>query len=604
MYEAEVNRSFDSVDTLPPDVVSKFTELTGEAESRTTLPWGEHCTECSWPTCYTTCELYSPREDLACRLFAEGMVRIDYDGGPNPYLLKIRFKRWGKLWAIGNLALHHLDEARRREKANSMRGAFARGVPLPLTIRRRVQTKVGYLRRIAAEAEPPSVEQPNFFVVECYNPNPRTIRLTLTIRLRHEKTARPFQTAIEVAQGFNRAKVPFAAINSVVDLSQPFEVEVVPNDCENTVLYFGLMDFVRSRAQTALSGPKTSAGKTWKCIVWDLDNTLWDGTLIEDGADGVRVRQALIDVIKETDRRGILHSVASKNNPEDAMKILRMCGIDEYFLHPQIHWQPKSQSVAKIAHLLNIGLDSVVFIDDQPFEREEVRTTLPEVTVIDATHASGLSDLPECQVPVTEESRQRRSMYRQQQQREAVAQSFGNDYRSFLRECNIQIEVRSLSTDNLERVYELAQRTNQMNFSGNRYPREKLDELMRSAAHANFVIHCSDRYGSYGIVGFAVVDVGEPRLLDLMFSCRIQGKHVEHEVLGFLLEAHVGNRQRDFFANYRKTAKNEAAAKVFSEMGFEVVETRDGVSSLIFPREQEIPREEIITLTDSTSALT
>src|SRR5688500_6467188 len=103
MYEAEVNRSFDSVDTLPPDVVSKFTELTGEAESRTTLPWGEHCTECSWPTCYTTCELYSPREDLACRLFAEGMVRIDYDGGPNPYLLKIRFKRWGKLWAIGNL---------------------------------------------------------------------------------------------------------------------------------------------------------------------------------------------------------------------------------------------------------------------------------------------------------------------------------------------------------------------------------------------------------------------------------------------------------------------------------------------------------------------
>ena len=601
MYEAEVNRTIESIDTLPAEVVKRFTELSAKAVSRTTLPWGEHCTECSWPTCYTTCELYSPREDLACRLFAEGMVRIDHLGGPNPYLLKIRFKRWGKLWTVGNLALATLDEARRKEKSNLLAGALARSVPLPMTIRRRVQSKVSYLRKSAAEAAAPSVEPPSFFVLECYNPNPRALALTLTIRLRDDKTARPFQTAIQLPPGFTREKVPFAVIANVVDLREPFEVEIVPNDCENTVLYFGLLDFVRVRTDAVVHGPAGSA-RTWKCIVWDLDNTLWDGTLIEDGPDRVRLRQSVIDVIKETDRRGILHSVASKNNPDDAMKILKMCGIDEYFLHPQIHWQPKSQSVSTIAQLLNIGVDSLAFVDDQPFEREEVSAVLPDVTVIDAADASRLPDRPECQVPVTEESRQRRLMYRQQQQREAILQSSGGDYRTFLKECNIVVGVSALAPDNLERVYELAQRTNQMNFSGNRYPRAKLEELMRSKTHANFVIHCTDRFGSYGIVGFAVVDVREPRLIDLMFSCRIQGKRVEHAVLGFLVERYLQESPRDFFANYRKTPKNEAAGKVFTDMGFELLEVQDTVMSLVLRMGCTIPNDGIIAVTATALA--
>src|SRR5712691_552265 len=98
MYEAEVNNGFESVDTLPPAVVQRFSELRSDIASRTILPWGEHCTECAWPTCYTTCELYSPRLDGNCRLFVDGMVRVDLNDGLSSYLVKLRFKQWGKLW--------------------------------------------------------------------------------------------------------------------------------------------------------------------------------------------------------------------------------------------------------------------------------------------------------------------------------------------------------------------------------------------------------------------------------------------------------------------------------------------------------------------------
>lgn len=438
-----------------------------------------------------------------------------------------------------------------------------------------------------------SAEVPDCFVLECYNPNPRTIALTLSVRLRQNKSLRPFQTVIQAPEGFTRAYVPFADIRRVVDLSQAFEVEIVPNECDGTVLYFGLVDFVKLVPKP--NGSASGASATpWKCIVWDLDNTLWEGTLIEDGPEKIRIRQEVVDVIKETDRRGILHSVASKNNHEDAFKILRMCGLDEYFLHPQINWQPKSQAIARIAQLLNIGVDTLAFVDDQPFEREEVRSALPQVCVIDTADFRTLPLRSECQAPITEESRQRRLMYRQEEQRKTVLETFNGDYKGYLKECLIRLTIGALNEENLERVYELAQRTNQMNFSGNRYPRPQLREIMASQNHRTFVLRCSDRFGNYGIVGFAVLDTREPRLLDLMFSCRVQGKRVEHAFLEFLLRKFTHGRSRDFFVNYRKTSKNQAAGKVFEDLGFETTGEDAGITSLVFRKELPLPDQAII----------
>ena len=113
--------------------------------------------------------------------------------------------------------------------------------------------------------------------------------------------------------------------------------------------------------------------------MWDLDHTLWNGILVEDGAEQIQLRDGIVDVVKELDRRGILQSVASKNNHEDAIAALEKLGIAEYFLHPQIHWQPKSKSIGAIAEALNIGVDTLMFVDDQEFERREVASAWPEV---------------------------------------------------------------------------------------------------------------------------------------------------------------------------------------------------------------------------------
>src|SRR5678815_3970601 len=113
--------------------------------------------------------------------------------------------------------------------------------------------------------------------------------------------------------------------------------------------------------------------KEVKCVVWDLDNTIWNGTLLE--SDVVRLKPKVADVIRELDSRGILQSIASKNNYEDAMTKLSELAIEQYFLYPEIHWNPKSESISNIQRNMNIGIDTILFIDDQPFERDEVSSS-------------------------------------------------------------------------------------------------------------------------------------------------------------------------------------------------------------------------------------
>jgi FkbH-like protein len=486
-------------------------------------------------------------------------------------------------------------------------GAVARAVPLPWSLKAKVQGKIAYRRRRAGEEVALSVDVPDCFLLECYNPNATPVQLTFTVRPREAGAVRAFQNAICVPSGFVRDTIALDDIRRIVDLAQPFEVEIVPNEADDTVLYFGLLDFVRlstsPAAGTTTPAPpiptKAKPAKIWKCVVWDLDNTLWDGILIEDGPEGIRLRPDVVDVIKQLDQRGILQSIASKNNETDAMSVLQASGLDGYFLYPQISWGPKSQALTRIAQLMNIGVDSLAFVDDQPFEREEVASVLPQVAVIDSVDAGALPARTECQVPITDESRQRRLMYRQEEQRERIFGAFQGDYVQFLRDCRIELELSPLSTDNVERVYELAQRTNQMNFSGARYSRAQLEELQRSPVHETYVIRCTDRFGSYGIVGFAVVERQEPRLLDLMFSCRIQGKHVDVAFLAHVLEKFAQPERQDFFANFRKTDKNVAAGQVFEDMGFEVVGQQDGVLSLGFLKARAIPREGIVQITET-----
>lgn len=608
MYESEANIIVESSSTIPDNILTQFIKYKTKFSHRSTMLWGEHCTECNFPSCYSTCDLYSPRIDSKCRLFIDGSVLIDFKEGANPYLLKISFKHWGKLWtkyiAKNKINLYTNKNAWRLEKLNIFIGRVLQKVPLKklsIFLIKKFASFKKHSQRIKVLKE----VNPNYFVVECFNPQDQIIKASLIIRPNDVQKKKDstnscsvspifFQKLISLKPGYNLAKIPFNEIESLIDFKNRFEIEFTPNNVKDgTTLIFGLIDFVKEISDV-------KKGKKLKCLVWDLDNTLWKGVLVEDGANKIILNENIKEILMELDNRGILLSIASKNNEADVLEVLNNFGILNYFLYPQISWNPKSQSIFNISKQLNIGLDSIAFIDDQPFEREEIKSSLPDVTVIKADNYLNLLNLPEFDVPITEESKKRRSMYREQINRNEYLESFGGDYFKFLKDCKIKLFLRDMNSENINRVFELAQRTNQMNFSGRRYQKSELSEIMNSNSLHSYVISCEDNFGSYGIVGFCLLDPIQPRLIDLTFSCRVQSKRVEHAFLSLILSKYISSTNKDFYANYSKTEKNKPSGKVFYDLGFEEKSVKDGVTSLQFKCDKKILDDKLITIFDET----
>jgi FkbH-like protein len=262
--------------------------------------------------------------------------------------------------------------------------------------------------------------------------------------------------------------------------------------------------------------------------------------------------------------------IASRNNEDAARKKLEEFGLWDYFLAPQISWGPKSEAVKRIIQDLNIGADSVAFIDDSPFERAEVKGALPEVREYDAMRLLDLPTYDEFSVPVTDESQRRRLLYRAEYHRKAVLVASPVDHDTFLENCGIVLTLNALTSRNQERVHELVQRTNQLNFSGNRYTREDVARLLTNPSIIPLVMDCEDTFGSYGIVGFSILRMEPDRVIvaDMMFSCRIQGKKVEHSFLAHVIRSAAASGLSSCVCLYNKTQRNTPAGAVFNALGF------------------------------------
>src|SRR5215207_3614530 len=215
------------------------------------------------------------------------------------------------------------------------------------------------------------------------------------------------------------------------------------------------------------------ATRSIKCVVWDLDNTLWDGILLEDGE--VRPRPGVRETIEELDRRGILHSIASRNDPELALAKLAELGIEHYFLYPQIGWNPKSLGVESIARAINIGLDAIAFVDDQPFERDEVAYAMPDVLLIDAADTCHLLEMDALKPRfVTTESRIRRQLYQSDIVRDRAQAEFVGSDEAFLATLGMRFTIRGAAEEDLQRAEELTRRTHQLNATGYTYSYDEL----------------------------------------------------------------------------------------------------------------------------------
>lgn len=293
--------------------------------------------------------------------------------------------------------------------------------------------------------------------------------------------------------------------------------------------------------------------KRIKCVVWDLDNTLWDGTLLEDPS--VRVRPDALTVIRTLDERGILHSVASRNDHTKAMARLSAEGLHDWFLHPQINWNSKSDSLRRIATSLRLGLDTFAFIDDDPFERAEMSATLPEVTVLEPTNVLRFLELPEMTPAViTEDARMRRLMYLAEMKREQAEQEHSGSNEDFLASLNMSVSIVPCAADDLARAEELIVRTNQLNSTGYTYGHEELQAMCNSPEYLVLIAGLSDRFGSYGKIGLAVVKIEAEiwRIKLLLVSCRVMSRGVAPILLNTIIAAahsHGKTLQADFVPN-------------------------------------------------------
>jgi FkbH-like protein len=555
-----------------------------DSRDKLILSWAEHCIECAAPSCYASCDLYAPTEAGKCRRIENGLVPVKAGQRSG---VELRFKRWGKLEAQGNAALISAGQARTAERFAALAARQVHGLGQIVgrfsDAPRWATAHEAFFKRFNTWLEgrrKPSDPAPNLVVVEAENLESAPCELLLTIavdkaRLTRDLTASqlppPVSIPITLAPGMNCLSVPVGEAAAVFECGLPFNFSLAPLGSATPHLILFELEVVFDPAQAATPVEAGAAEFTMpaKLVVFDLDNTLWDGVLLEGD---VRLREGIRELFVELDERGILLSVASKNAPADGMERLASLGLDEFMLFPQIGWLPKSRSIKTIVETIDIGIDSVIFIDDNPFERAEVSAVHPRVEVLDDRSITTLLNHPRLQGAKTAESRSRRKMYQEAVVRTQAAGSFGDDYIEFLRSCELVLTIRPDTPADHDRIAELVQRTNQLNFSGRKYDRAAIAAALQDD-RTHLVIECSDRFGSYGTVGFCMAHFeqtdGAPRVVvdDFMLSCRVQGKFIEQALIHHLVNM-AGTETSEVFIDFRKTDRNRPAQLVLEEIGF------------------------------------
>lgn len=524
--------------------------------------WEEHCLECSAPLCYESCINYVARQDGRCKLFKDSISQQANEKGLLGRCARVQFRKWGNLLSVVFPKMVTLDEYKKIDSsADKVSKSLKKTVngKLPTSLKwKKIRIKEFLRRRNLRRGIDDSSDA---FILHCYNHKKESFKLFLEIFDDEHNSL--YKYGFEISPGENLQILPKEKYNKSCDKGGNI-IKIYPEDNYEADITFLWSDFV----QGTLIQSNKPADKV-KLVVWDLDNTLWDGILIENGKeDTLKIKAGVIDVIKMLDRRGIVQSIASKNDFEPAMAMLKKIGIDDYFLYPQINWNPKSDSLMNIVNSLNINIDSVAFIDDSDFERAQVSSVLPQVRVYKETQIKELLNLEPFKVMVTDESKNRRAMYRAEEKRNIVKQSSGTNIEDFIKQCQLKISIFEPKTDEeLLRCYELVLRTNQLNMSGVKYTRDEFDKVISNNTAKTFAFSCQDIFGKYGIVGFIQYNVENNILVfkEFAMSCRVAGKFVESALFRYLLEKE--NADKGVFS-VNITAKNSLLRRTLEDIGF------------------------------------
>lgn len=338
---------------------------------------------------------------------------------------------------------------------------------------------------------------------------------------------------------------------------------------------------------------KASTMVAKKCIVLDLDNTLWGGIIGEDGLDGIQLGPDIKGrpfmefqhQILSLYNRGVILAINSKNNLDEAIDAIRnhpyMVLKENHFAAIRINWNDKVSNLRSLSDEINIGLDSMVFVDDDDFNRNLVKQYLPEVEVIDIPKDSSrcikiLTDLSSFDsLSYTEEDAKKGQMYSDEKKRKDLKGQI-SDLSDYLKLLDMKMYISVNDRSNAERISQLTQKTNQFNMTTRRYSEEQIQNFINSKDIKIYSLRLADKYGDYGVTGLAMIDKSDTwRIDNLLLSCRVLGRQVEQAILAYVADDAKKFSQHRLIAEFIPTKSNKPAIDFYSKMGFQKLENDD-----------------------------
>ena len=339
-------------------------------------------------------------------------------------------------------------------------------------------------------------------------------------------------------------------------------------------------------------------GKSKKVLIFDCDNTLWKGILGEDGFDNIEMSPRTKDgsifyeiqhIALSLNQQGILIGLCSKNNPRDTEEVIKshpdMQLKDEHITINKSNWSDKVTNLRKIAKELNIGLDSLVFVDDSAFEVNLIKKQLPEITVLQVPER--LYEYPKMlreniglfyNLSLTAEDKKKIEMYKQQVNRETVKKEF-TDIEDYLSSLELKMTIYEDNKSIIPRMAQMSQKTNQFNLTTKRYTEVDIKNFIENENSKVFTFSVSDKFGDSGVTGLCIINIDDnSKTADidtLLMSCRIIGRNIEYSFMDCLINFLNNKKIKRITSKYIKTIKNEQVSEFYDKCSFSLIESCD-----------------------------
>ena len=413
--------------------------------------------------------------------------------------------------------------------------------------------------------------------------------------------------------GINETKEEFGlhdmvrSLNQNIKIGLKLEPEIFIYDLNSLISKFGeqnvfnykqffygdiriSLDYIPYLAQELIGYVTAVLGLIKKCIVLDLDNTLWGGIVGEDGFEGIKLNddpigRAYVEFqysLLALNQRGILLAINSKNNFDEAIQVIKehpnMILKEDNFACVRINWNDKVENMKEISDELNIGLDSVVFVDDDPVNIEYMRANLPEVESIqmpadnchdNTSHLKSITALFDM-LKLTDEDKARNQMYLEQRKRTEFKTQVGN-LENFLKQMNISINIKNADDFTIPRISQLTLKTNQFNLTTRRYQEEDIRKFSQDSKKIVECAQIEDKFGDNGITAAYIVNKDNEQQWTIdtfLLSCRVIGRGVEDGILSHIIEKARKGGISQVRGEYIKTEKNQPAENLFADFGF------------------------------------